>query len=252
MENFCCVDNNVILNNQNYPHSNNTTIDNRNPTFRKSGKDKSPSSIMDLGDPKSELLESVSSVSNIPISSNDIIIGKRGDPYEDYVKLAKLGEGTYGKVYKVKNKKNNSIRAMKKITKHFVYKLNDNEFEKEIEILILKDLNHPYIIKLYEYYVNEKYIFLIHEFCEEGDLQGKITKIRKFPEFKVKVIMLQIFKALMYLNEKSIIHGDLKLENILVYSYENNDNKKIDDGFIEAIKHDMDFINGNINPISSS
>ena len=248
MDNFCCVDNDVILNNQNYPHSfDNKTIDDRNQTFRKSGKDKIPSNKMKLGDSnsKSKLLESIS---KIPISSIDVIIGKKGDPYEDYVKLEQLGEGTYGKVYKVKNKKNNSIRAMKKIAKHFVNELNDNEVEKEIEIL--KDLNHPYIIKLYEYYVNDKYIFLINELCEEGDLQGKITKIRKFPEFIVKVIMLQIFKALMYLNEKSIIHGDLKLENILVYSYENNDNKN-KDGFIEAIKHDMDIINDNINPVSS-
>ena len=49
--------------------------------------------------------------------------------------------------------------------------------------------------------------------------QGKIKKIGKFLEFIVKVIMLQILNALMYLDEKSIINGDLKLENILVYSY---------------------------------
>ena len=49
---------------------------------------------------------------------------------------------------------------MKKISKHWVNELNDNEVEKEFEIL--KDLNHPYIIKLYEYYVNGKYIFLIN------------------------------------------------------------------------------------------
>ena len=248
MDNFCCVDNDSILNNQNYPHSfYNKTIDDRNYTFRKSGKEKIPSSKMELGDlkPKSILLESIS---KIPISSIDVIIGKRGDPYEDYKKISNLGEGTFGKVYKVKNKNNNSIRAMKKIAKHWVNELNDNEVEKEIDIL--KDLNHPYIIKLYEYYVNDKYIFLIHELCEEGDLQGKIKKIGKFPEFIVKVIMLQIFKALMYLNEKNIIHGDLKLENILVYSYENNDNKD-NDGFIEAIKHDMDIINGSFNSISS-
>ena len=50
----------------------------------------------------------------------------------------------------------------------------------------------------------------------------KIKKIGKFPEFIVKVIMLQVFKALNYLSEKHIIHGDLKLENILVICYDDH------------------------------
>ena len=64
--------------------------------------------------------------------------------------------------------------------------------------------------------------------------------------------MFQIFKALMYLNEKNIIHGDLKLENILVVSYNDNENtknvkiNKKQDGFIEAIKHDMKIIDDNL------
>ena len=86
---------------------------------------------------------------------------------------------------------------------------------KEIEIL--KKLNYIYIIKLYEYYITDDFIFLINELSNEGDLQSKMMKIKIFPEFIVKIIMLQIFKALRFLNEKSIIHGDLKLENILVW-----------------------------------
>ena len=143
---------------------------------------------------------------------------------------------------------------MKKIAKHWLGNLKESEVIKEIEIL--KNLNHPYIIKLFEYYTTDDYIYLINELCDEGDLQGKIKKIRKFPEFVVKIIMLQIFKALMYLNEKSIIHGDLKLENILVECYESNKDKENNkkngiDGFIEAIKHDMEIIDGIINPTST-
>ena len=83
-------------------------------------------------------------------------------------------------------------------------------------------------------------------------MQSKKNKIRIFPEFVVKMIMLQIFKALMYLNEKNIIHGDLKLENILLVSYNDNENiknvkiNKKQDGFIEAIKHDMKIIDDNL------
>ena len=246
MEDFCCLNNNDIINNQNYPHSFNDKSYDRNKSIRKPEKERFPSSIIQLGDSRN-INPLVKSTSKIPITSKNVIIRKKGDPFDDYEILAKLGEGTYGQVFKVKNKNNDSIRAMKKISKYLLNNLNDNEVMKEIEIL--KNLNHPYIIKLFEYYVTDDYIYLINELCNEGDLQGKINKIGKFPEFIVKILMHQIFKALMYLNEKSIIHGDLKLENILVECYDNitdNNKKKGKDGFIEAIKHDMEIINQNI------
>ena len=247
--NFCCIRNDDITNNRNYSQRIYDNSLDKNPTsFRKSGPERLPASQIDLGLPKNgDSYALLSSTSRIPISSKNVIISKSNDPFEDYEIIKKLGEGTYGRVYKIRNKNNNTIRAMKKISKHFLDNLNDNEVTKEIEIL--RNLNHPYIIKLYEYYIREDYIYLINELCEEGDLQGKIRKIKKFPEFIVKIIMLQVFKALIYLNEKSIIHGDLKLENILVECYDINKesrNKLGKDGFIEAIKHDIGIIKGNI------
>ena len=256
MEKVCCVNHNDIIYNQNYPNSFGDKSE-KNYSIKKNEKDKLPSSQIDLS--LSKNLDSsgftFDHISRIPIGPKNVIIKKKGDPYEDYEILSKLGEGTFGKVYKVKNKKNHAIRAMKMISRHWSGHLKDNEVMKEIEIL--KNLNHPYIIKLYEYYVNNNYIFLINELCDEGDLQGKIKKIKIFPEFIVKIIMLQIFKALMYLNEKRIIHGDLKLENILVVCYDNKEEKQKkkknydNDGFINAIKHDMNIINGGINTVKT-
>ena len=141
---------------------------------------------------------------------------------------------------------------MKQISKYMLKKNIENEIMKEIDIL--RHLNHPYIIKLYEYYVTNDYLYLINELSDEGDLQNKMKKIRIFPDFIVKIIMLQIFRALIYLNEKNIIHGDLKLENILVISYnnDNNNKNKKTDGFIDAIKHDMKIINDNFNIINKT
>ena len=57
----------------------------------------------------------------------------------------------------------------------------------------------------------------------------------------------------MYLNEKHVTHGDLKLENILVVCYDNKNNNKDEDGFINAIKHDCDIlIKDGINKNSSN
>ena len=251
MEKVCCLNHNDIIYNQNYPlYYNGKGTDEINQTFRKSGKEKLPSSQIKLSASKSIESRELKTTSRIPITSKNVIIKKKGDPDGDYQVLAELGHGTYGKVYKVKNRNNGSIRAMKKISKYWLGNLNEKEVIKEIEIL--KNLNHPYIIKLYEYYTTDDYIYLINELCNEGDLQKKIKKNKKFPEFIVKIIMLQVFKALSYLSEKSIIHGDLKLENIMVECYDNskeNNNRK--DGFIEAIIHDMQIINGSINSMNT-
>ena len=243
---MCCIDNQELINNQNYPHSfNGKTLEERYQSLKQSERILLHSNQIKLGKENSQNDLNVRA-SLIPISSKDIIVEKKGSPFEDYEIIEQLGEGTFGKVFKVRNKNNNSIRAMKQISKSFINNLNDSEVGKEIEIL--KKLNHPYIIKLYEYYSTSKHLFLINEICDQGDLQKKIAKIRKFPEFIVKVIMLQVFEALMYLNEKSIIHGDLKLENILVNCYEDEDDclykdmLEDEDGFINAIKHDINVV----------
>lgn len=90
----------------------------------------------------------------------------------------------------------------------------------------MKQLNHPYITKIYEYYISDDYIYLIEEFCSEGNLQDKLKKIKIFPEFIVKIIMFQIFKSLIYLGSKKMEHGNLKLENILIELNNINPEKK--------------------------
>ena len=239
---MCCINNQDIIFNQNYPASFASKSAEIQHSIKASQKETLPSNQIRLGSARKD--PTLVKISQIPITSRHVIVQKRGNPFQDYEVLEKLGEGTFGKVFKVKNKNNNCIRAMKQIDKRFLNNIDDSEVGKEIEIL--KKLNHPYIMKLYEYYVNDDNLFLISELCDEGDLQKKMKKIGKFPEFIVKIIMLQVFKALMYLNKKHIIHGDLKLENILVVCYENKDNdcgctnKNKEDGFINAINNDCD------------
>ena len=239
----CCFNNLDIIQNQSIFTLNSECLEKKySSLIQKTEEEKQPVSVMKLKD--SEIH------SELSLTSRYVIIKKEGSPLNDYEVLDKLGEGTFGKVYKVRNKATKKIRALKEIGIFNLSNIRKKNIMKEIEIL--KKLNHIYIIKLYEYYITEDYIYLINELSTEGDLQSKKNKIRIFPEFVVKMIMLQIFKALMYLNEKNIIHGDLKLENILVVSYNDNENIKSEkinkkqDGFIEAIKHDMKIIDDNL------
>ena len=111
----------------------------------------------------------------------------------------------------------------------------------------MKQLNHPYISKIYEYYISDDYIYLIEEFCSEGNFQDKLKKIKILPEFIVKIIIFQIFKALFFLGSKNMEHGKLKLENILIELNKINPEKKVNkknynfnkDEVIKAIDNDI-------------
>ena len=175
LEEMCCINHQDVIFNQNYPNhfnSNSKSIEIQHQRSKKEQKEKLPSNQISLGSTRKE--NAVNQACEIPISSKDVIIQKSGDPFQEYEILEKLGEGTFGKVFKVKNKSNNCIRAMKQIEKGFIMNINDSEIGKEIEIL--SKLNHPYIIKLYEYYVKDQKLFLISELCDDGDLQKKNKK----------------------------------------------------------------------------
>ena len=189
----------------------------------------------------------VYTTSKLPISTQNVIRMQSGNPLDDYDIIKNLGNGTFGTVYKVMHKRTGIIRAMKVIAKN---KLKCGFTDEDInqEINILKKLEHPHIIKLFEFYTFKKNYYLINEFCTEGDLSEKLSEIRMFPEFFVKILMIQIFNAVMYLNQKNVIHGDLKLENIMVDSclnedgsYRENGGKKIN--FIQSLLEDEKEIN---------
>ena len=103
----------------------------------------------------------------------------------------------------------------------------DKDIRREINIM--KNLDHPHVIKIYEFYKDENNYYLINEYCTEGDLSEKMAQLNYLPEPIVKILMAQIFSAVWYLNSRGIIHGDLKLGNILVDSY-------LDDGTIKKDK----------------
>ena len=109
------------------------------------------------------------------------------------------------------------------------------------EINILKSLDHPNIIKVYEFYKTEKYIYIINELCTGGELFDKIVEVKYFSEDVARNIMRQLFSAVEYCHEKGVIHRDLKPENILIESSEEKDRdffhiKIIDFGTCEILK----------------
>ena len=186
-------------------------------------------------------IKPIRSLSKIPISTKNVILQQMCNPLDYYDNLKKMGKGTFGTVYKVMHKQSGAIRAMKVISKKKLkYGFTDEDILQEINVLT--KLEHPHIIRIFEFYNYNKNYYIINEFCNEGDLSDKLNKIKKFPEFFVKILMVQIFNAVLYLHKKCVFHGDLKLENIMIDSYLSNDEptptKKNQDNFISSLLED--------------
>ena len=163
-----------------------------------------------------------------------------GDLYGSYELLNYIGKGGFGRVYKVRHKLSNQFRAMK-IIKCKAENPHSNSLEILKQINILKTLDHPNIIKIYEFYSTNKYVYIINELCTGGELFNKIVEVKHFTESTACYIMRQLLSAVAYCHDKGVIHRDLKPENILIENSEEKDKeffhiKIIDFGTCEILK----------------
>ena len=154
-----------------------------------------------------------------------------------------IGKGSYGNVYLGKNKINNQYYAVKVISKaqlqsKVVYQYFNNE------IYILKHINHPNIVKYISLIEKKKEYWLVIEYCNGGSLvkalKYHITKYNKpVPENIVRHFIKNILTAVIYLNNKNIIHRDIKSDNILLH-YDNEEDL-LSNNFIKAKIKLIDF-----------
>ena len=122
-----------------------------------------------------------------------------------------LGSGTYGSVSRGVCKKSGVTRAIKTIPKSQVK--NIPRFRTEIQIM--KGLDHPNIVKLFEIFEDVKNIYLIMELCTGGELFDRIINDGSFSEAQAAHIMKDVVSALNYMHQHNIMHRDLKPENLL-------------------------------------
>jgi len=159
--------------------------------------------------------------------TNDVIVSQsKVDPSLDYKKLNFLGEGSYAAVYRVQNRITDSIRAMKIINKSSTCSEED---DKEIlnEINILRTLDHPNILKIFEFYSNKESYSIVTELCSGGELFQEIVDKGPFNESYSAYVIFQILSAINYCHNMKIIHRDLKPENILIVDRDKNNFPRI-------------------------
>jgi len=130
-----------------------------------------------------------------------------------YKILSFLGEGSYGKVFKAREISTGRVLAVKKI------QINNSltKYKKTIkEINLLKNLDHPNIVKFYDFFEEEENIYLMMEFLEGCTLKQYIQKTEIISENNARIIIKQLLTALSYLHYAcDICHRDIKPENIM-------------------------------------
>ncbi|ANQ06622.1 CAMK/CDPK protein kinase [Plasmodium coatneyi] len=154
---------------------------------------------------------------------------KEGKIGESYFKIRKLGSGAYGEVLLCREKNGHNEKAIKVIKKSQFDKTrysecrnksceNEESLNEDIynEISLLKSLDHPNIIKLFDVFEDKKYFYLVTEFYEGGELFEQIINRHKFDECDAANIMKQILSGICYLHKHNIVHRDIKPENILL------------------------------------
>ena len=185
--------------------------------------------------------------------SKSIFVGKSSKIFGDvYTVIKEIGSGSYGRVYRVKNKISGDMRACKQLTKGRI--ANTDKFKLEIDLMI--EMDHPNIIKLFEVFEDNRYIYLIMEECLGGELFDKIiTRIQAknlFSEREAAGIFQQLMSAICYCHANNICHRDLKPENLLLLNTQDDSPLKVIDFglskiFKEEEKHKMTTKVGTVN-----
>lgn len=133
-----------------------------------------------------------------------------------YYEIAKneLGKGSYGLVQMGRLKGTKVQRAIKIIDKSKVS--NVERFRLEVEIMMR--LNHPSILRLFDYFEDKKHVYLVLELCSGGELFDRIIEKKFYDENEARHIFKQIIKAIHYCHLNGVCHRDLKPENFIMVS----------------------------------
>ncbi|KAI0313237.1 kinase-like protein [Amylostereum chailletii] len=131
----------------------------------------------------------------------------------DYQLGDSLGKGAFGQVYRALNWATGETVAVKEIQLSNIPKGEIGQIMSEIDLL--KNLNHPNIVKYKGFVKTREYLYIILEFCENGSLHNICKRFGKFPENLVAVYISQVLDGLVYLHDQGVIHRDIKGANIL-------------------------------------
>lgn len=168
-------------------------------------------------------------------------VRKNAAKLEDVYEVGKLlGEGSFGKVYKVTHRISSETRVCKKIAKiKGAEGMKMEEILAEIESMAM--LDHPNVIKVYEYFEDRDSVAQIMEPCSGGELQETIEAVHQkggpsYSETFICDVMKQTLRALAFMHGNRYMHKDLKPQNIMLVDKGSSSIKVIDFGLAELFQ----------------
>ncbi|CAE8621616.1 unnamed protein product, partial [Polarella glacialis] len=142
-----------------------------------------------------------------------LILSNSGRLHESYnLEGQKLGEGTFGSVRKASCRQTGLCRAVKTIVKTGISDVP--ALQREIELM--KAMDHPNIVKLFESFEDHRSVYLVMELCDGGELFDRVIEAGHLTERQAAVVIKQACRALCYMHSQGVCHRDLKPENFLL------------------------------------
>ena len=161
-------------------------------------------------------------------SQSNFVGEKKSRLIDDYQIIKQLGKGAFSETFLARHKISNCERCIKATRRKISENVSDLDpiFE---EVQILKTLDHPNIMGVFEYYTDAQNVYIVTEYLSGGELFDRIVESKKLSEDVSKKSMMSILSALSYMHKHSIVHRDLKPENIMLDSRSDNANVKLID-----------------------
>ncbi|CAG9333125.1 unnamed protein product [Blepharisma stoltei] len=155
----------------------------------------------------------ITSVHDLIIKPSTFVKINSKEFYEVYALGRFLGAGAFAEVYFCRHILSNAQRAVKIFDKNKLSPGDKDLLLQEIEVLKL--LDHPSIVSVYEFFEDLDQFYIVMEHCKGGELFHEIVEHKIFTEKQTAIILKQLLSAVSYLHSLNIVHRDLKPENIV-------------------------------------
>jgi len=136
---------------------------------------------------------------------------------ERFSLIEKMGDGAFSNVYRARDTTGQFGEVAIKVVRKF--EMNNSQRANILkEVQIMRQLDHPNIVKLIHFSESRQYYFIVLELCPGGELFHQIVRLTYFSEDLSRHVIVQVAKALEYLHEEAgVVHRDIKPENLLFY-----------------------------------